>query len=133
MTQINYQVINELATLVHNNNVEAGWWTDPFTKQDLRGCDEFGRPLRDTLNLLMLIVTEIAEAAEGVRKNLMDDKLPHRSMLEVELADAIIRALDLAGARGLDLGGAIEEKLNFNKTRPDHQLANRLKADGKKC
>ena len=37
----------------------------------------------------MLIVSEIAEAMEGERKDLMDDKLPHRKMAEVELADAL--------------------------------------------
>ena len=81
---------------------------------------------------LMLVVSEVAEAMEGYRKNLMDDKLPHRSMVEVELADVIIRVFDLAGAMKLDLGGAIEEKLNFNKIRPDHKIENRLKDNGKK-
>ena len=80
----------------------------------------------------MLVVSEVAEAMEGYRKNLMDDKLPHRSMVEVELADVIIRVFDLAGAMKLDLGGAIEEKLNFNKIRPDHKIENRLKDNGKK-
>ena len=53
-------------------------------------------------------------------------------MVEVELADVIIRVFDLAGAMKLDLGGAIEEKLNFNKIRPDHKIENRLKDNGKK-
>lgn len=74
--------INELAKTIHQNNVEAGWWDDPN---------------RDLNEVLMLIVTEIAEATEGVRKNLMDDHLPHRKMEEVELADTMIRLLDLAG------------------------------------
>ena len=34
--------------------------------------------------------------------------------------------------RTYDLGGAVLEKLNFNKHRPDHKLENRLKEDGKK-
>ncbi|XUM19805.1 hypothetical protein ACRAVF_19255 [Bradyrhizobium oligotrophicum S58] len=38
----------------------------------------------------MLIVSEIAEAMEGERKSLMDDHLPHRKMVEVELADTLI-------------------------------------------
>jgi len=58
---------------------------------------------------LMLIVSEIAEAMEGHRKGLMDDKLPTRPMLEVELADAVIRIFDLGGGLSLDLGGAIAE------------------------
>ncbi len=39
---------------------------------------------------------------EGERKDLMDDKLPHRKMAEVELADALIRIFDYAGAYGYD-------------------------------
>ena len=80
----------------------------------------------------MLVVSEVAEAMEGHRKNLPDDKLPHRPMVEVELADAVIRIADLAGALGLDLGGAIAEKLAFNATRPDHKPENRKQAHGKK-
>ncbi len=79
----------------------------------------------------MLIVSEVAEAMEGHRKDLMDDKLPHRKMIEVELADAVIRIFDLAGAMNLDMGGAIAEKMNFNATRDDHKLENRKAAGGK--
>ena len=61
----------------------------------------------------------------------MDDKLPHRSMIEVELADAVIRIADLAGALNLDLGGAVQEKLEFNRHRPDHKLENRIAEGGK--
>ena len=80
----------------------------------------------------MLIVSECSEAMEGDRKGLMDDKLPHREMREVELADAVIRAFDLAGAYRFDLAGAIAEKMLFNAMRPDHKLANRMAAGGKK-
>jgi len=79
----------------------------------------------------MLIVSEVSEAMEGDRKNLQDDKLPHRSMREVELADAIIRIFDLAGAYEMDIGGAIAEKMAFNKVRPDHKLENRTATGGK--
>jgi hypothetical protein len=68
---------------------------------------------------------------EGFRKGLMDDKLTHRPMLEVELADAVIRIFDLAGGIGLDVAGAIAEKLLVNATREDHKLENRVKAGGK--
>lgn len=80
----------------------------------------------------MLIVSEIAEAMEGERKNLQDDKLPHRKMAEVELADALIRIFDYAGGMNYDLAGALIEKLAYNAQREDHKLENRLKADGKK-
>lgn len=71
-------------------------------------------------------------AMEGERKGLMDDKLPHRRMAEVELADALIRIFDYAGAFGYDLDGALAEKLAFNARRVDHKPAARLAAGGKR-
>lgn len=80
---------------------------------------------------LMLIVTELSEAMEADRKNLMDEHLPHRHGLEVELADALIRIADLAGGLGLDLAGAVAEKLEYNAKRADHKIENRKAAGGK--
>ena len=42
------------------------------------------------------------------------------------------RVLDLAGGLGLDIGGAIAEKLQYNGTRMDHQIKNRRAVGGKK-
>ncbi len=99
------------------------WWRDIHT----------GKPLdRNVGELLCLVHSEISEAMEGHRKNLMDDKLPHRKMFEVELADALIRILDIAGGLKLDLGGAVREKLEYNSKRADHKVENRLKENGKK-
>jgi NTP pyrophosphatase (non-canonical NTP hydrolase) len=108
----------------HGRALRNGWWTDPKTGESLIGKRNVGETL-------MLIVSELSEAMEGHRKGLMDDKLPHRSMIEVELADAMIRIADMAGAMGLDLGGAVAEKLDFNDRRPDHKIENRLKPGGK--
>jgi len=47
------------------------------------------------------------------------------------LSAALIRLFDVAGALGIDLGGAVEEKRKFNAVRPDHQLENRVKKGGK--
>lgn len=80
---------------------------------------------------LMLCVSELAEAMEGLRKDQMDDKLPHRKMLEVELADAVIRILDLSGGLGLDVAGALAEKLEYNRNRADFKPENRKKKGGK--
>lgn len=115
--------VNRLVAHIHNGNVAAGWWSDLETgkKKD-----------RNVGELLMLAVSELAEAMEGHRKGLMDDKLPHRPMMEVELADTVIRIFDMAGGLGFDLGGAIVEKLAYNAKREDHKIENRLKADGKK-
>ncbi len=80
---------------------------------------------------LCLTHSELSEAMEGHRRGLMDDKLPHRPMLEVELADTIIRINDLAGALGLDLAGALIEKLAYNVTRADHKPEARAAEGGK--
>jgi hypothetical protein len=53
-------------------------------------------------------------------------------MVEVELADALIRICDLAGAMDLDLGGAVAEKLLYNQSRADHKPENRALEGGKK-
>ncbi|AEY69535.1 pyrophosphatase [Burkholderia phage vB_BceS_AH2] len=109
---------------------QAGWWIDTETGEDVRTWPPKFFKLWVSAKL-MLVVTEVAEAMEGHRKDLMDDKLPNRKMLEVEMADAVIRVFDLAGGLGFDLGGAIVEKLTFNASRADHKVENRLKQGGK--
>ena len=125
--------IETLQERIHQGNVNAGWWTDLDTLQSLaeecRIRTRFGKAL--VAEKLALIHSEISEAMEASRKNLMDDKLTHRKGVEVELADAVIRILDLAGALELDLAGAIQEKLAYNAVREDHKVENR-KAEGGK-
>ncbi len=82
--------------------------------------------------MFMLMVSEIVEAMEGVRKGLRDEHLPHRPSVEVELADLLIRVFDYAGATRLDLQGAYDEKRAYNAKRADHKPENRLKPGGKK-
>lgn len=99
------------------------WWRDLHTNEPIT---------RNVGELLMLVVSEIAEGMEGHRKNLMDDKLPDRPMLEVELADALIRIMDIAGGLNLDLAGAFRDKMIFNAVRRDHTHEAR-KAEGGKA
>lgn len=114
--------VQELCLLVHGLN-RPKWWVDLYT----------GVPIeRNVGELLMLTVSELAEAMEGHRKSLRDDKLPARPMFEVELADAVIRIFDIAGGLGLDLAGAFVEKLDYNFRRVDHSREARLAPDGKK-
>lgn len=80
---------------------------------------------------LCLIHSEISEAMEGHRKKLMDEKLPERPAIEVELADALIRIFDLAGALDLDLEGAVLSKMEYNQSRADHKPENRAAEGGK--
>ena len=114
-----------LQAICHGAAKSAGWWVDPKT----------GEPGQNNpmcfAQKLCLIHSEISEAMEGDRKSLQDDKLPHRPMREVELADAVIRIFDLAGAYDMDIGGAIAEKLAYNAQRPDHKLEARQSEGGK--
>jgi NTP pyrophosphatase (non-canonical NTP hydrolase) len=43
--------------------------------------------------------------------------IPGFSAIEEELADVVIRILDYAGGRDLDLEGALEAKMRFNDAR----------------
>lgn len=114
----------DLINICHGASTKSGWWTDLETGEDLR--DPKLIPER-----LCLIHSEISEAMEAHRKDLKDDKLPHRSGIEVELADGVIRICDLAGAFNLDLGGAIFEKIEYNANRADHKIENRKAPGGK--
>ncbi len=115
---------NNLMLRCHHAAVRSGWWGG-HGKPDPRD-----NPMCFAQKL-MLVVSELAEAMEGDRKNLMDDKLPHRTMREVELADALIRIFDMAGAFNMDIGGAISEKMAFNAVRPDHKPEARNAVGGK--
>ena len=114
------KTLNDYATESHNDNMQ--WWMDT----------EGNKMRRNKGELLCLIHSEISEAMEGERKDLWDDKLPHRKMAEVELADTLIRIFDYAGAHGYDLEGAYNEKRSYNKQRQDHKAEARAAAGGKK-
>lgn len=130
MSKGTVETINNLVKDIHEKNKQAGWWNDPETGESL--LDHKFTPYVVGTKL-MLTVTELAEATEGYRKNLMDDKLPQYRMIDVELADAIIRIFDLVAAVGCEeLGEIIETKRSFNASRSDHKVENRVKKNGKK-
>lgn len=89
------------------SNAISGWMTfQGFWESDNTG-EKFA-----------LVHSEISEALEADRAQAMDDKLPARRGVEVELADAVIRILDFCAKHNLDLAGAILEKMEYNLKRP---------------
>ena len=120
--------MTELQQEIHRRNRKAGWW-DQGEKRNLA-------------EVLMLIVTEVAEAMEELRdpktgkdikfiKNicprgyrrvgyLEKDKRGHDKPCgwDSELADVAIRLFDLAEATGVNLESIIREKMEYNLKRP---------------
>ena len=107
----------------HGRAWNAGWFHDPKTGVEIQ---------RNLGEIFALIHSEISEALEGHRKNLMDDKLPHRKMVPVELFDAVIRIFDTIGRYYPNDYPALLEKMKYNDSREDHKIENRLKDNGKK-
>jgi len=121
MSQHIKEALKELAVIIHADNEK--WWVDINT----------GLPKdRNRGEMIALMHSELSEAMEGERKSLMDDKLPHRPMPEVEMADAVIRIFDYCEGLGYDIAGAILEKMEYNRHRADHKIENRKLAHGKK-
>lgn len=96
-------LFTNLQSEVHRNAVDKGFWDDPV----------------NVAEKLALIHSEISEALEAYRKgNPPDNKLPEYESAAVELADAVIRIMDLAGGMGMNLAGAIVAKVEYNLGRP---------------
>jgi len=92
-----------IARIAHTNAKGHNWWDED----------------RNDGEMLMLIVSEIAEGMEALRNgDARSDKITHRKGIEEELADAIIRIMDLSVARGWDVAGALIDKMVYNAQRP---------------
>lgn len=102
---------NKLALEIHQNSRQLGWW--------------------DAHNICLhtawqLVSTDIAEATKGARRGLMDDNLPHRKMLEVKLADTLIKVLDLVG---LYIHVRKGKALSFENKEPYVKLLSKARLD----
>lgn len=116
--------LNELAAEIHAEN-------------KLRGFDVSTEPFPQPV---MMIVTELSEAAEADRSakractDWIESAYPEsedcepefcsafrnsiKNTVEDELADALIRLLDLTAALGIDIDKHVRLKRRYNKSRP---------------
>jgi len=110
--------INGLAFAIHRDMLAAGFWEDIQTVMSTMA--EKGLPIEQYIiqSRIALIMSELGEAVEGSRKNKQDEHLPQFDSLTVELADAVIRILDLAEGFDRPIAEAIVAKCEYNMTRP---------------
>lgn len=87
---------------IYDCAVRHGWWERP----------------REDGTCIALMHSELSEALEALRKNKPSDKIPMFTGEEEELADTIIRIMDYAHHKQLNLAAAIIAKAEFNETRP---------------
>lgn len=87
--------MKKLQEEIHKIAKDKGWWESDRNKAEL----------------LMLVVSELGEALEALRKDDWDN-------YKEELADAVIRILDLCEAQGIDLEIEMIKKIEINKNRP---------------
>ena len=98
----------------HRVGVAKGWW--PVCADAVTPGRECGR---NDGELIALIHSELSEALEALRHgDPPDDKVPEFRGAETEMADAIIRIMDMGVARGWRIAEALVAKMAFNETRP---------------
>ena len=98
--------LNELARECHAIALSKGWYDTERTVPEL----------------LMLCVSELAEALESYRRNeprkaIWTNAQGRLEGFPAELADAIIRILDMCGFYGIDIQTAFDTKMAYNRTR----------------
>lgn len=111
---------------VHNSALEKGWWDDYKAISEMFDqLPNYNPELHKAFKLawvmskLNLVTSELGEATEGLRTGSPpDDKIPQFKSEVAEVADMIIRLMDLAEHEGWPLAEAIIAKIKYNATRP---------------
>lgn len=111
-----------LAEKAHATALSKGWWkTEDAILSRLAGYPDLINAFllaQDGKNIA-LFTSEASEALEAMRhNNPPDDKIPAFSGVEAELADVIIRIMDVSQRRGWRVGEAVVAKMAFNAGRP---------------
>lgn len=122
MENINVGIVklNELSKVIHDIAKSKGFWDKPS----------------ETGTLLMLVTSELSEALEADRKGKYADMQRFsedsvymkgsfvnsfeeciKDTFEDELADSLIRILDIAASRNIDIQEHVLLKLKYNQTR----------------
>ena len=119
-------MINELAKEINKINKTKGFWDNmnysiDITKDQVRFIG-LSKHIKDAFiaQKLALVHTEVSEAVEATRLEGYEENgygLYNKDSFADELADTIIRVLDICGQLDIDIEKQIEWKLNKNKSR----------------
>lgn len=121
--------INSIAQDVFDTAKSKGWHENSPVKRD-------GTPDPDRIAAMIAMVhSELSEAIEELRTAATFDALTFVHFEQpsgkpvgfaVEMADAVIRIMDTCKQLGVDLGEAMEIKMDYNKKRPHRHGGKRL-------
>ena len=107
-----------LMNQIHHNARDKGFWDDP-TQADMNPALRYKPEVHNKAEKIALIHSELSEALEALRKGNPDDEhCPKFSSVEIELADAVIRIMDMCEAYGYRLPEAMLAKMDYNADRP---------------
>ena len=100
--------LNELSLIINDNAIEKGFWEDYLIAE----LNNSAKAIDNSLATKMALIScEVAEGIEALRVGDYEN-------FKEELADIIIRTLDIAGFLDVDIASEIAYKIDFNSKRP---------------